>query len=166
MSDLDYNVDPDLNHEPRSRSGSRSRSMSRSEYGSSSPSHSLSKSPSVSAYSEGESDEVESGKSAEVVDDHPPSVINFCSRHKTSLVPEECAACRSADNANKAVKPLVPPLEDFPSADKRFNTTRSDEKPSTLNLSDSTINVMDSVFTAGKFRSAKHFEACCLKIFI
>ena len=93
-------------------------------------------------------------------------VMNFCSRHKTSLVPEECAACRSADDANKAVKPLVPPLDDFPSADKRFNTTRSDEKPSTLNLSDSTINVMDSVFSAGKFRSAKHFEACCLKIFI
>ena len=151
----DYDETDDLNRLPPSRSRSRSRSRGRSRGRSPSPPTSKSASPSGSVSSQEETD-----TESEVVDSGPPSVINFCSRHKMKLVPEECPACKAVVEADEAAKLLVPPLEDFPSADKRYGAARSDEKPSTLNLSDSTITVMDRVFTVGKFRSPKHFEAC------
>ena len=145
---------------PKSRSRSRSRARTRSRSPSLSRSRSLSKTPSPSLEDSAESSGTEGEEQLS-----SPSVVSFCSLHKMKLMPKECAACEAVAKAHVTVQPLVPPLEDFPSADQRFMASRSDEKPPSLALSDSTISLMDKVFTAGRFRIPKHFEARIVFIF-
>ena len=72
-----------------------------------------------------------------------PSVISFCSKHKTKLVPEQCAAGESVIMAEETSSSAVNPVNDFPTADLRFDRSRSDEKPATLRLANSTMSLMD-----------------------
>ena len=130
-----------------SHSRSRSRSSSRSSSGSRSGSRSRSPSPSP-------------GHGGRGVED--PKVL-FCSIHEVDLKPDTCNACL---HVSHMIKPNVLKelrkegrkvnMGDFPSAAARF--CHSDEKPPTLILSDSSMELATKIFSLGRFKVPHHFE--------
>ena len=148
---------PHRSRTPRgSRSPRRSRSRGRSRSGGSqTPGHRISPSPTPSVgTSEGEASG-EQGNSVETPDDSVPMVVSFCYKHKNDLVPDECVACEAIAKANGTVS-----ADTIPPANVRFS--RGDEKPPTLTLRDSTIDLMCNVFTSGRFKIPNYFEVLLL----
>ena len=143
----------------RSRSGSRdSRSPSRSRSGSPSGSGSGENTPARSR---------DNSPEAEVHEEQGTGTgggeVQFCSIHKVDLKPDTCNVCRHVSHMIKpnVLKELVRggPRSgggDVPSAAERF--CRSDEKPPSLILTETSMDLATKIFSLGRFKVPHHFE--------